>query len=151
MVRLWRTLPGRRVPPVLFPLALASLLTGACVRHEPADRIEQARGLRASGHYEEAVEILADLVRRSPGDFTPHYELALALKAAGRPKEALDEVASAIEADPASLDARALRGEILAALGRDEEALSELRRVVAADPRRPGVHRIMGVVHAREG
>src|SRR5262245_30117680 len=153
----FRSMAGRssRAPHRLLPLGFmlgVELLTAArCSAPSPASTIERAQRLRAEGHAPEAAALLADLVRREPGDFAAHYELARTWHAAGKQEDALAEIGSAIEINPASPDARLVRSEVLSALNRDDEAIVELRRVVSADPSRSGVHRRMGIIHARGG
>src|SRR6266568_4405066 len=143
----------RKAPPLhLSCLLIAAwatvFLVTRCAAPDPAAQLAEARRLRAGGRPAEAAGILSRLVKRSPGDFTFCYELALALHAAGKESGALAATSSAITADPSSRDALLLRADVLAALGREDEALAGLRQMVAADPSGRDVHRRMGIIHA---
>ena len=140
-----------RAAPLILIALLVSAMAGGCSPADPAERLEQARRLRIEGEPGRAAIILQDLIRDRPKDFSLNYELAAALHEGGHDIDALMPIAAAIDADPDSVDARHLRAAILVALNRDEEALALLRRIVVAAPRRPGVHRLMGTVHARAG
>ena len=132
-------------------LAGGCLLAGlmACGGHTFDERLAEARRLRATGGATEAAAILADLSGERPRDASLMYEQAEALHDAGKDDEALDRLTAALLAKPDLTDARVLRGVVLGVLGRDKEALADLRQVAATQPERPGVHRAMGIIHAR--
>ena len=140
-----------RAAPLILIALLVAAMAGGCSPADPAKRLEQARRLRIEGEPGRAAIILGELVRDRPKDYSLNYELAAALHEDDHDLDALTPIAAAINADPNSVDARHLRAAILVDLNRDKEALGLLRRIVVAAPRRPGVHRLMGTVHARAG
>src|SRR6266700_307901 len=97
----------------LLLAASASLfLVTRCAATDPTAQLAEARRLRDSGRPAEAAGILSRLVKRTPGDFTIRYELALALHAAGKEPEAFAAAGSAVAANPSSREARLLRADV---------------------------------------
>lgn len=88
----------------------------------------------AEGKQEEALVLLAEVLKTAPEHLRARYASGLALLFLGRPDEALPHFAFVAERDPSDPHAAYYHGQCLDLAGRDSDALAEYRRSVALDP-----------------
>ena len=89
----------------LLALALAGAFLIGCADALTTSRTETATGrtLLQEGEAEEASQIFANQVRRSPKDYKAHYYLGESRATSGRYEEAISSYATALEVMPLSL------------------------------------------------
>jgi protein O-GlcNAc transferase len=94
----------------------------------------QAELLRASGHVDEAIELLKGVLKKNPDYAKTHNNLGCALRDKGQLAEAAAEFERAIALDPAYVNAYNNYGVVLAEQKRYEEAIECFGKVLALAP-----------------
>jgi hypothetical protein len=102
--------------------------------------------LRRLGRTGDALEMLADLVRREPGNAYAHRSLAVALAQTGKFAEAEREFRATIQIDPNDWEALSGLGNVCHATGRTDEAIAMHRAALAKNPSFAGAHYNLGFV-----
>ena len=69
-------------------------------------------------------------LKKEPGDFTAHYNLAALLKGQGKIEEAIEEFRRALQIEPADATALNSLGVALASEGKVDEAITQFRRAL---------------------
>ena len=98
----------------------------------------------ATGHYYEAVRLMADAVALAPQQPGWHSNLAAALSRLGRFDEAVDRYRRAIALQPDCVEAHIGVSAALCALQRPEEAIASATHAVALRPDHPEAHNNLG-------
>lgn len=81
------------------------------------------------GRFEEAIEVLEDVVTGDPDDADAHNYLAFSYRKTGRYDEAFEHYGIALELDPDHKGALEYMGELYLQLDRPDEALAHLARL----------------------
>jgi tetratricopeptide (TPR) repeat protein len=97
----------------------------------------QARQLMASGKYDEAVRIYAELVRDLPENPGLILDLGIALHMAGHEQKAIAAFDHVLKLDPHDLPAQIYLGNAYLNLGEPAKALAPLEAAVRAQPHNP--------------
>ena len=90
--------------------------------------LEQARELRSSGHFNEALALLSSFTEQHPGNAEAHLELGNFLFEAGRSADSIPAFRKAGELAPGVALPHRRLGEALVSLRRSEEALAALEQ-----------------------
>ncbi|KAA9160256.1 tetratricopeptide repeat protein [Amycolatopsis acidicola] len=122
----------------------------AALDHDPVNR-RAASLLRKLLEPDEAVELLASVIERAPGDLALRTEYARALLAAGDHRAALAELDELLWRSPEEPEMWRLLAEALSAAGRHHEAVSAYLRVREAVPYDMSVLTRLASEQARSG
>jgi tetratricopeptide (TPR) repeat protein len=87
-------------------------------------RYDHAVGLSASGHIDDGLAELRQLIPEAPENYMVRYQVAASLLASGRAEEARAELTEVISAAPEFGNAHFMLGDCLVSLGRVDDALA---------------------------
>lgn len=109
------------------PPAVGSVLAGGAVPFDAQGFLARAGDALSAARWDEAAELLGDLVRADPRDHEAWMLLGFALHEAGRPLDALQALDMAARDGAVKPSALVQRAATLASLGRATDALDALR------------------------
>jgi choline-sulfatase len=92
----------------------------------------------------------AELLTKSPRNYTANFNLGWLAGQAGNPAEGVQYLQTAVEVDPANADGFSELGTLYLALGDLSQAEAEFAQAVHLAPASPSVHYYLGVVLARQ-
>ena len=98
------------------------------------ERLQIATAFRVEGRYDEAEELLLELLKEDSGDPQARREYGLILGFTGRFDESIEELRRVVEEDPNYLDARNDLAMTYAMIGMIDEAKAEFETVLEMDP-----------------
>ncbi len=96
--------------------------------------VDRAWKLAGSGHSDEAVQMLKNLVQHNPNDADARLLLGSLLSEKGNWDDAIDQLTAAVRLRPASADAQNALGEAYSGFGDFEAARQPLERAVTLNP-----------------
>lgn len=99
-----------------------------------AQRLEEAIKLKQGGSYDEAVEILSEIVQEDQDNPEIHRQLGLVYGYQGLFDESLEELDKAVQLDDSRSDLLADLAMTHCMLGMYDEAKEEFERVLEMDP-----------------
>jgi tetratricopeptide (TPR) repeat protein len=115
-------------------MATPAGVEGARFMADVAARLEQAVQHRIAGEYDEAVEILKDMLAQEPDLPDAHHELGLDYVFTGLFDESTAELEKAVELAPQSVKFLIDLGKTHTMLGDYEKAIPVFERVLEMDP-----------------
>ncbi len=118
---------------MLWLLSVVFVSTGLLFAQEPT--VERAWKLAGSGHSDEAIQVLTDLVQRNPNDADARLLLGSLLSEKGDRDGAVDQLTAAVRLKPASADAQNALGEAYISFGDFEAARQPLEQAVMLNPK----------------
>jgi serine/threonine-protein kinase len=110
-----------------------------------------AKALRGSGRYDEALDLLARLVKEVPKNPDLHFQQGLALRDKGRLDEAMEAYRQAIVLNPKDAKAHNNLGNAWYHKGQLDEAMGEYRQAIVLNPEDAEIHDNLGVALADNG
>jgi tetratricopeptide (TPR) repeat protein len=93
--------------------------------------------LRRLGHADQALDLMAEVLSRRPGQGDALLEMARLFDDRGNPKRALECIDDAIGLEPEDAELHVLRAQFLERLDRRPEAALALERAIELEPERP--------------
>lgn len=112
---------------------------------------EQAMEAETRGEFNTSARLLAELIRKDPGNVTFHRSLAAALRRARRLDEALGALNAAEKLDPKSASMAHDRALVLDELGKNVQAIESEKRAIELDPAFVEAHDHLATLHAAAG
>lgn len=113
------------------------------------DEINRAQQLLKSRQYEQAADILKQVIARQPDSAVAHSHLAIALVRVGRAKEALAFAQRAIELDPNYAFSYLVLGEANQAMNRFDEAIEAVKRAIQINPEYLDAYGVLGSLYGQ--
>jgi tetratricopeptide (TPR) repeat protein len=114
--------------------AVAGFVFAALLLNAQDPSLEQAWRLAANGQQKEAIQLLDDLVRRSPSDADVRLLLGSLLVESRQRDEAIAQLSEAVHLRPRSAEAQNALGEAYANFGSFPKARQPFEKAVAIDP-----------------
>lgn len=111
---------------------------------EVADLVALGTALSDGGEHDEAIRVLSEANRKSPGSAETLANLGTAHLAIGATAAAVENLTEAVRLEPDGAHARCMLGVALHHGGRSKEALDHLRRACELAPSWPAAHFNMG-------
>lgn len=101
--------------------------------------------------FNRAAELMADFVKRFPGNYMGFYYLGQALNELGRPEDAAEAYQRCLSIEPDLMEPRAALIDIYRRQGRDAKAVSQYQAILERDPRNAAAALELGVFYKKQG
>jgi Flp pilus assembly protein TadD len=105
----------------------------------------------ATGHPQEAVDLLTSAVKENPIDIDTRERLALALAQCGQATDALTQLREAERIEPEKAEVHALISQLLSGMNRLQNAIAEQKQALHLQAQDPDGWNNLGVLEARFG
>lgn len=132
-----------------LPGVISAQVGESQARESAQDEINRAQQLLKSRQYEQAADILKQVIARQPDSAVAHSHLAIALVRVGRAKEALAFAQRAIELDPNYAFSYLVLGEANQAMNRFDEAIEAVKRAIQINPEYFDAYGVLGSLYGQ--